>query len=206
MREFAIVMNQLSKLMFSRRTALCMSIVGLLFAAACGGSLYKVKPVVQAPIPEGAAGAAVGGVRLRAVPLLSDEEVQELFEANLLLAGVLPVRVEIGNQTQAPIDLKKSRFALRDAQERGWKTLAPKQAIARILDYYAVYAYNPSSRKKFEEDFRSHALATETPLAAGEQRSGLIFFQTPKKEPVASPRGLVLKIEKPVPPFEVRLN
>jgi hypothetical protein len=199
-------MNQLSKLVFTRRTALCIALVGLLFAASCGGSLYKVKPVIQAPIPDGAAGAETGGIRLRAVPLLSDEEVQELFEANLLLAGVLPVRVEIGNQTQSPIELKKSRFSLRDAEERGWKTLAPNQAIARILEYNAVYAYTPSSRKKFEEDFRSHALATETPLAVGEQRGGLIFFQTPKKEPVASPRGLVLKIEKPLPPFEVRLN
>ncbi len=199
-------MKQPPKLAFIRRTASFVALFGLLFTAACGGSLYKVKPVVQAPIANDAAGAEAGGIRFRAVPLLSDEEVQELFEANLLLAGILPVRIEIGNQTQAPIELKKARFVLRDSQERGWKTLAPKQAIGRILEYYAVYAYQPSSRKKFEEDFRAHALATEAPLAPGEQRGGLIFFQTPKKEPVASPSGLILKIEKPAPPFEVRLN
>jgi hypothetical protein len=175
-------------------------------AAACGGSLYKVKPVVTTPIADGATGAEAGGVKVRAVPLLTDEEVQDLFEANLLLAGVLPVRVEMANNNSTPIDLKNARFSLRDAEGRTWKSLTPKKAIARILDYYAVYLYNPSARAKFEEDFRAHALSAETPLAQGEQRSGLLFFQTPKKDPVSSPSGLLLSVEKLPQNLELKLN
>lgn len=185
----------------------CIVVIGaLILTTACGGSLYKVKPVVQTSISDGAAGAESGGTRIRAVPLLEDEEVQELFEANLLLAGILPVRMEIDNQSNAALDLKHARFSLRDAEGRGWKSQNAKKAVSRILKYYDVYLYNPSSRRKFEDDFRAHALDLEMPLADGQQRSGLLFFQTPKKEPVANPQGLVLTIEKLPGNLEVKLN
>lgn len=177
-----------------------------ILTTACGGSLYKVKPVVRAPIADGASGAEAGGIKVRAMPLLLDEEIQELFEANLLLAGLLPVRAEISNNSGVAVDMKKARFHLRDGDGREWKALGAKQAVARILKYYDVYIYNPHSRAKFEEDFRTHAFNIDTPLAQGEQRSGLIFFQTPKKEAVSSPHGLVLTIEKLPQTVELKLN
>lgn len=183
-----------------------MFVSGLILTAACGGSLYKVKPVVRTPIPDGVSGEEAGAIKLRAIPLLTDEEVQDLFEANLLLAGVLPVRVELGNNSGAPIDLRKAQFSLRDADEHVWKRLSAKKAASRILDYYAVYLYNPNSRAKFEVDFRAHAFNTEEPLAPGEQRSGLLFLQSPRNEPVASPRGLVLVVEKLPQSLMLKLN
>ncbi len=42
--------------------------------------------------------------------------------------------------------------------------------------------------------------------APAQSRRGLIFFQTPKKEPVEAPRGLVLTIERLPQPLELRLN
>ena len=164
---------------------------------ACGGSLYKVKPVIRAPIADGAVGAEGGGVRIRVVPLLADEESQELFESNLLLAGLLPVRVEIENINGVGIraDYRKARFRLRDGDGREWKWLSAKQAVARILKANGVYLYNPSARKKFEEDFKAHALNFEPEFVAGERRQGFVFFQTPKKEAVSHPRGLILTFE-----------
>jgi hypothetical protein len=181
-------------------------VCALILTAACGGSLYKVKPVVQAPIADGASGAEAGGIKVHAVPILIDEEIQELFEANLLLAGLLPVRADVTNESGAPVDLKNARFHLRDGDGREWKAKTAKQAVAGILKYYDVYLYNPNSRRKFEEDFRMHALNIDAPLAQGEQRSGLVFFQTPKKEAVSSPRGLVLTIEKLPQTIELKLN
>jgi hypothetical protein len=175
-------------------------------AFSCGGSLYRVKPVVDAPISTTAGTARAGGVELRAVPLLTDEESQGLFEANLLLAGLLPVRVEIANESGAPINFKRARFRLRDQSGKELKYRSPKQAVSRILEANAVYLYNPNSRAAFEAAFRKHALDLETPLAAGQPRRGLIFFQTPKKEPVESPRGLTLTVERLPQPLELRLN
>jgi hypothetical protein len=186
-----------------------LALAAALFMAACGGSLYKVKPVVEAPIAEGASGASAGGVNVRAVPLLSDEESFELFESNLLLAGILPVHVEMSNingDGSPDIELKKARFRLRDAEGREWKFITAKQAAARIIKANDVYLYNPNSRAKFEEDFRAHAFDLAMPFKSQERRRGLIFFQTPKNEAVASPRGLVLGIENLPQPLELRLN
>ena len=178
----------------------------MILTTACGGSLYKVKPVVQTKIADGAAGAEAGGVKVRAVPLLNDEEIQELFEANLLLAGILPVRMDMNNTSGALVDFKKARFSVRDGDGRVWKSLSAKKAVTRILKYYAVYFYNPNSRAKFEEDFGAHAFNLETPLSEGQQLSGLLFFQAPKNEPVSSPRGLILSIEKLPQSLELKLN
>jgi len=179
----------------------------LFLMASCGGSsLYKVSPRVATPLPERTGEARAGGIILRAVPLLTDEESQRLFEANLPLGGLLPVRVQIRNESGAPLALKRARFVLRDAAGQVWKMRTSKQAVGRILDANEVTLYNPLSRKEFEERFRAHALDVETPLGQSEEREGLIFFQTPHKEAVESLRGLTLVLEKIPQPFELRLN
>lgn len=181
-------------------------LLALALTTACGGSLYKVKPAVEAPIASGAAGASAGGINVRAVPMLTDEESHELFESNLPLAGLLPVRVEMSNESGAAIELKKVRFRVRDAEGREWKALTAGQTVSRILKANDVYLYNPQSRAKFEEDLKAHAFDMKTPLTQGERRRGIIFFQTPKNEAVSDQRGLVLSIEKLPQPLELRLN
>ena len=176
-----------------------------LLAAACGGSLYKVKPKIDAPVADGR-GASAAGFTIRAVPLLTDEESQDLFEANLPLAGLLPVRVEIANESGAPLSFKGVRFRLRDEAGREWKRRTPKQAVSRILESDQVYLYNPNSRRSFEEAVSAHAFDLETPLAEAAPRRGLIFFQTPKKEQLNGPRGLVLTVEGLPQPVEVIFN
>lgn len=177
----------------------------VLLMTACG-SLYKVKPVVEAPLSADAREAEAGGLRLRAVPLITDEESQELFEANLPLAGLLPVKVEITNTGGAPVEIKQARFHLRDSEGRDWKSRSAKDAVSRVLKANDITIYNPQERAKFEDAVRAYALDTARPLAPSERRQGLIFFQTPKKEEVSSPRGLVLSIEKLSQPLEIKLN
>jgi hypothetical protein len=59
-----------------------------------------------------------------------------------------------------------------------------------------VFAYNPNSRKTFEKEFSAYELNLKTPLTHAEgRRQGFIIFLAPKKEPVTSPRSLVLTIE-----------
>lgn len=182
-----------------------MLLVLAILTASCGGSLYKVKPKIDAPVT-GGRDASAAGFSVRAVPLLTDEESQELFEANLPLAGLLPVRVEIGNESAAPLSFKRVRFQLRDADGRVWKLRSPKQVVSRILKDNAIYLYNPNSRKKFEVGMSAHAFDLATPLETGQQRRGLLFFQTEKKEAVRSPRGLVLTIEGLPQPVEIVFN
>jgi hypothetical protein len=180
----------------------------VLLATSCAGSLFKVKPVVELPPLTGDVKSAnAGGVSVRVAPLLSDEESQELFEANLPLGGILPVRLELVFDSGVAVETRKVRFRLRDGDGREWKQLSPKAAVARILKANDVYAYNPNSRKQFEKEFVAYGIHLTSPLSDAERRhQGFLFFQTPKKEPVASPRGLVLSVERLPQPVEITLN
>src|SRR5215211_6147319 len=97
-------------------------LLAVLLSTSCTGSLFKVKPVTDLPpLPANARSADAGGVVIRVAPLLTDEESQELFEANLPVSGVLPVRVEVEFQSGVPVEVKRAKFRLRDAQNKEWK-------------------------------------------------------------------------------------
>lgn len=167
-------------------------------AISCSGSLFKVKPATELPpLPANSHSADAGGVTVRVAPLLSDEESQELFEANLPLGGVLPLRVELAFQSGVPVELKKARFRLRDGQNREWKLLSPKSAISRILKANGVTLYNPNSRKQFEQEFGAYAIDLKSPLSSSDpHRQGFLFFQTPDKKAVTAGQSLTLTVER----------
>src|SRR5512133_1647434 len=106
----------------------------LLLSTSCTGSLFKVKPVTELPpMPANTRSADAGGVTIRVAPLLTDEESQELFEANLPLSGVLALRVDLAFQSGVPVEIKRARFRLRDSENREWKLLSAKIAVSRIM-------------------------------------------------------------------------
>jgi len=185
-----------------------LAVSSLLITAACNGSLYKVKPPTDLPpIPSDAPAVNIGSLSLQAAPLLTDEETQELFEANLQLAGLLPVRVALRHNGGEAIDVKKLRLGLHDASGAQWKMVSAKQAISHILKANGVFAYNPNSRKTFEKEFRGYELDLKTPFTESERRrQGLVIFLSPKKDPVSSPRNLVLTIDGLAQPGSLKLN
>src|SRR5215217_3157817 len=159
-------------------------LLALLVSTFCTGSLFKVKPVTDLPpLPANTGSADAGGVTIRVAPLLTDEESQELFEANLPLSGVLALRVELAFQSGVPVEIKKARFRLRDSQNKEWKLLSPKSAISRIMKANGVTLYNPNSRKQFELEFGAYAIDLKTPISSSDpRRHGFLFFQTPDKK------------------------
>lgn len=192
----------------------CLFLLVLLIVSAaalvtsCSGSLFKVKPLTELPpLPEGARSADAGGVTIRVAPLLTDEESQDLFEANLPLSGVLPVRLELAFQSGVPVETERARFRLYDGQNRAWKLLTPKKAISRILKANGVFAYNPYSRKQFEKEFGAYAIDLKTPMSSTDsRRQGFLFFQTPDKQPVRSDQQLTLTVERLPQTATITLN
>jgi len=169
----------------------------LLATISCSGSLFKVKPAADLPpLPAEARITNAGGVTVRVAPLLTDEQCQDLFEANLPLAGVLPVRVELAFQNDATVEMKKVKFHLRDDQNREWKLLPPKKAVSRIMSANGVTLYNPNSKKQFELEFGAYAFDLKTPLASAARRQGFLFFQSPDKNAVTSAQRLTLTVER----------
>jgi hypothetical protein len=180
----------------------------VLCQASCSGSLFKVKPAIELPpLPANSRSADAGGMTIRVAPLLTDEESQELFEANLPLSGVLALRLELAFQSGMPIEVKKAKFRLRDGQNREWKLLSPKSAISRIMKANGVFLYNPNSRKQFEQEFSAYAIDLKMPLSSSEShRHGFLFFQTPDKLPVTSGQQLTLSVERLPQPATITIN
>jgi hypothetical protein len=194
--------------MNDRRRSIGLGLAAAVLAATagCAGSLFKVKPPVTTPMPADARNGTDGALAVNAVPLLTDEESQELFEVNLPLSGVLPVRVEMTNTGAEAINLSRAKIAVRDFTGQQWKLRTAKQTAARVLDYYDVYIYNPSSRKEFLAAMQLHGFDTKSPLAPGERRTGILFFESPRKEPVDHPAGLVLSADKLPGSIAINLN
>src|SRR5215813_7393416 len=142
---------------FQKKTSLLFAFVILVFTTSCSNSLFKVKPVNALPaMPASAAATNVGSLSFRASPLLTDEETQELFESNLQLAGLLPVRLEVVHNSGEAIEMKKLKFRLSDAANSQWKLISAKQAISRIIKANGLRLYNPNARKTFEKEFRAY--------------------------------------------------
>ena len=200
--------HKVSPVKYRNAALLALGVFALLLTAACTNSLFKVKPVSEIPaMPASAASANVGVITFRAAPLLTDEQTQELFESNLQLAGLLPVRLEMVHNGGEAIEIKKLRLKLHDAAGTEWKMISAKSAVSRILKANDITLYNPNARKVFEKEFRAYEFDLKTPFANPERRRhGLIIFQSPKKEPVASPKGLVLSIEGLAQPVNLNLN
>ena len=179
-----------------------------LVSTSCTGSLFKVKPVTDLPpLPANSRSADAGGVTIRVAPLLTDEESQELFEANLPLSGVLAVRVELAFQSGVPVEVKRARFRLRDGQNKELKLLSPKSAISRIMKANGVFLYNPNSRKQFEKEFRAYEIDLKTPLSSADpRRRGFLFFEAPDKRPVSSSQPLTLTVERLPQPASITIN
>ena len=170
----------------------------LALTTSCSGSLFKVKPAADLPpLPENTFSTEAGSVTLRVAPRLTDEESQELFEANLPLSGVLPLRIELVFQSGVPVELKKAKFRLRDSQNREWKLLSPKGAVSRVMSANGIKLYNPNSRKQFELEMQAYGIDLKTPLSSSDaRRQGFLFFQTPDKKAVTADQQLTLTVER----------
>ena len=170
----------------------------VIVSASCSNSLFKVKPVTELPpLPAASRSADAGGVTVRVAPLLSDEESQDLFEANLPVSGVLAVRLELAFQSGVAVEANRARFRLRDSENREWKYLKPKDAVSRIMKANGVTLYNPNAKKQFAQEFGAYALDLKLPLSSEDpRRRGFIFFQTPDKQPVRSDLQLTLTVER----------
>ena len=188
-------------------TVAALSVFALL-TISCSNSLFKVKPANEMmAMPASAASVNVGSLSFRASPLLTDEETQELFESNLQLAGLLPVRLEVVHNSGAAIEMKKLKFRLSDPANSQWKLISAKQAISRIMKANDLTLYNPNARKTFEKEFRAYEFNVKDPLAHAEgKRQGLLIFQSANKEPVASPKNLTLSVVGLAQPVALKLN
>ena len=179
--------------------------------SACGGKPFNVKSKPDLPAKEPGAGAAAGNLTLQAEAVTDEDFLYETFDANLILAGVLPVRVSVSSREQEPVDLSKAKFEVKTSGGRNYKAISASSAFKRVISYYGITTYSKEGYKESQSDFASYALDLREPLAAGASRQGMIFFKVP--DDVARTIGLTLvarnlnrKLPKSESQVEIKLN
>ncbi|HEX5736290.1 MAG TPA: hypothetical protein VF131_25900 [Blastocatellia bacterium] len=187
------------------------SILLFVLLTACGGKPFNVKPKPDLPARELGAEAVAGNLTLQAEAVTDEDFLYETFDANLILAGVLPVRVTVSSREQEPVDLRKAKFEVKTSGGRTYKTISANSAFKRAISYYGISTYSKEGYKESQSDFASHAIDLREPLAAGASRHGMIFFQVP--DDVARTAGLTLvsrnlnrKLPKSESQIEIKLN
>lgn len=162
-----------------RSQGVLLGFVVLLTVIAQGCKPFNVKPRVE--LAGSATGAQVeaGGLAIRASVVRDEDLLNDTFDANLILAGIVPVRVELKNAGQMPIDLSKLRFELKTASGQSFGSVNADRAFKQALSYYDVSAWSKALYKESRADFVSYGLDQKTPVTAGESRKGLIYFLVP---------------------------
>lgn len=140
------------------------------------GRPFNVRTQPDLPPASDEAKAAAGNIRIGARAITDEDFLYDTFDANLILAGVLPVRVMLSNSGRESVSLKNARFELRAIEGRSLKAINERQAFKRLISYYEISAYSKTGYSESLDAFSAYALDLKTPLGAGQSREGLVFF------------------------------
>lgn len=166
----------------------------LAIAAGFGcGRPFDVKTQPTLPPASYAAKADIGGIAVQATAVTDEDFLYDTFDANLIAAGVLPVRVMLTNSGGEAAKVSDARFEI-EAQSRRYKSADPRKAFKRLISYYGVSVYSKAGYQESLEAFASYAFDVATPLAGTEARQGLVFFLVPAE--ASRGPGLTLIIRK----------
>jgi len=181
--------------------------VSLTFAG-CGGKPFEVKTRADLPPPSASVASAQSSrITIQAEALRDEDYLNDTFDANLILAGVLPVRLKLTNGSQEPVDLNKSRFEIKAANGHSYKASDPKKAFKRLVAYYEISTYSKPGYRESQEAFTGYALDLSKPLGAGETREGLVFFVVPDTVANAQELSMVAsRLDQRGAPIELSLH
>ena len=157
------------------------------------GRPFNVKTQPTLPSVGYAAKASLDGIEVEANAITDEDFLYDTFDANLIAAGVLPVRLMLTNSGGQVMDTKSARFELKAPAGR-FKAADARKAFKRLISYYGISAYSKAGYNESLEAFSSYALDLRTPLPASQSRQGLVYFFVP--DDVARQTGLTLVVQK----------
>jgi hypothetical protein len=178
---------------FPFRIAASSSLLLLASAQFGCGRPFSVKTQPNLPPASYAAKATVDSVAVEAQAITDEDFLYDTFDANLISAGVLPVRVKLTNSGGEALDLKSARFEI-EARAGRFKAVEARKAFKRLISYYEISAYSKSGYTESLEAFAAFALDVATPLGAGQSRQGLVFFLASSE--AARQKGLTMTVGK----------
>jgi hypothetical protein len=193
---------------FSSRAQI-IGVLGVVMMALWGcGKPFNVKTKTDLPPASYAAATVSDGISIQAQPVTDEDFLYERFDANLISAGVFPVRVMLKNSSERTVDLRKARFEIRQHAGRSFKSVEARAAFKQLISYYEIKAYSKGGFKESLGTFSEYELDLKTPVGPGQSRQGLLFFLVPNE--AARATGLRMVVSRITPasntPAELRLN
>jgi hypothetical protein len=158
---------------------------------------FNVKARVDGPAESLPARGSSGGVEIQAAAVLDEDYLYATFDANLLMANILPVRIIIENKAKEPLPLRKAEFELvaeGAAAGRSFRELPARKVFKRLISYYNIKAYSKFGFKQSLEDFSSYALDRSSALGQDQAARGILFFQIPPD--ILRAPGLTLVVKR----------
>lgn len=149
--------------------------------AGCG-SPFRVPERVRIPTSSPHDRAARAGLSASATMITDEDLLFELFQANLRLAGILPIYLEMRNDGAAPAGLRGMKVEAHDAMGHRLARVSPEDVLRRLHDYYGVRLYRPASKKELQERFKHIGFPFDHPLRPGQHQEGFLFFELPKSQ------------------------
>lgn len=174
----------------------------LLLLSACGVPLYKVAPIPQNVPIEAGKTVTVDELDVTAAALVEDDTAFERFEANLPLAGIVAVEMQLRNR--ATVATKSLNFALLDSTGKTFPLLDAKKQLKQMMKFEGVRLYSIAGRQQTIDQLQSIALPKKLILSAQEERRGVLFFHA--KQDVAQLKGLTLIVKGGKQPITLRLT
>ena len=171
---------------------LASSVASLIASVGCGRP-FNVKTQPSLPPARYAETTTVDSISIGVQPITDEDLLYDTFDANLIAAGLLPVRVMMTNTGSEPVDVSETRFEV-EAGSQHYKAVDARKAFKRLMSYYEVTAYNKSGYKDSLEAFTAYSFDLKTPLEGNKSRQGLVFVMMP--EEVARQTGLRMIISK----------
>ena len=165
-----------------------------------------MKPQPSLPPARYAGTTTVDSLNISVQAITDEDLLYDTFDANLISAGLLPVRVMLTNTSAEPVDLSESEFEVQAGSQR-YKAVDARKAFKRLVSYYDVSAYTKAGYKESLDALAGYALDIRTPLNGSESRHGLVFVKMPGD--VARQTGLrivISKLVKKQPSIELPLN
>lgn len=159
----------------------------------CCSPPFQVKPRQDVTFSEITHKTSNDLVQLQA-EILSEDQIVEIFDGNLLLAGSIPIKITIVNKSQQSLAFTEKDFSLSNGSKQRFSKLKPSDALESLFKYYKIKAYSPYSYEKIKVAFSTHSLSLEEAFTPNESRSGMIYFKIKPSSPL--PKGLQLKLVK----------
>jgi hypothetical protein len=131
----AITVNDRDSLWRSRfRIGLGCAALLLAFLGLGCGRPFNVKTQPTLPAASSAAKASFDGIALEANAITDEDFLYDTFDANLIAAGILPVRLMVTNSGNQAVETKSARLEIR-AQAGRFKAADARKAFKRLISY-----------------------------------------------------------------------